>query len=163
MNKILITYHSMTGAAQQMALACANAARTASGVTVTLKNARDTNADDLISSDGFVFCTPEYLGYISGIMKDLFDRTYYPLLDKIGARPYALMISAGSDGQAAARQMERILTGWRLRLIQPAIIVNVAAQSSHAILQPKQLSAEQLQPCQALGEGFANGLAAGIF
>jgi hypothetical protein len=54
---------------------------------------------------------------MAGIMKDFFDRTYYPVLDRINGRPYAVLICAGSDGQNAARQIERIATGWRLRAI----------------------------------------------
>ena len=46
-------------------------------------------------------------------MKDFFDRTYYAVLDGINGRPYAALICAGSDGQNAARQIERIATGWR--------------------------------------------------
>ncbi len=45
------------------------------------------------------------------MMKDLFDRTYYPALDRISERPYATLIGAGSDGHNAARQVERIATG----------------------------------------------------
>ena len=48
-------------------------------------------------------------------MKDFFDRTYYAALDRIAGRPYATMVCAGSDGENAVRQIERICTGWRLK------------------------------------------------
>ena len=48
-------------------------------------------------------------------MKEFFDRCYYGALDRIQGLPYACAISAGSDGAGAARQTERICTGWRLR------------------------------------------------
>ena len=53
-------------------------------------------------------------------MKEFFDRCYYGALDRIQGLPYACAISAGSDGAGAARQTERICTGWRLRAAAPA-------------------------------------------
>ncbi len=50
---------------------------------------------------------------MAGVMKDFFDRTYYPALDRIVGRPYATLICAGSDGENAARQIHRIASGWR--------------------------------------------------
>ena len=49
-------------------------------------------------------------------MKEMFDRCYYPCLGKLEGRPYATIICAGSDGENAQRQLDRIATGWRLRL-----------------------------------------------
>jgi multimeric flavodoxin WrbA len=71
----------------------------------------------VLEADGYVFATPENLAAISGLMKDFFDRCYYPALDRISGRPYAALVCAGSDGQNAARQIERIATGWRLRRV----------------------------------------------
>ena len=48
-------------------------------------------------------------------MKEMFDRCYYPLLGRIEGRPYATLIAAGSDGRGAQAQIDRIVTGWRLR------------------------------------------------
>ena len=47
------------------------------------------------------------LAAMAGLMKDFFDRTYYPALDRISGRPYAVLICAGSDGHSAARQLAR--------------------------------------------------------
>ena len=60
---------------------------------------------------------------MAGLMKDFFDRCYYPALGRIEGRPYAVMVCAGSDGSGAARQIERICTGWRLKAVAPALIV----------------------------------------
>jgi NAD(P)H-dependent FMN reductase len=91
---------------------------------------------DVLAADGYIFATPETLAAISGLMKDFFDRTYYPALDRINGRPYAILICAGSDGQNAARQLERIATGWRLRAVAEPIIVCTHAQTPEAILAP---------------------------
>jgi NAD(P)H-dependent FMN reductase len=76
-----------------------------------------------LQADGYIFATPENLAAMSGVMKDFFDRTYYAALDRIAGRPYAVLICAGSDGANAARQVERIVTGWRLKRAAPTLIV----------------------------------------
>ena len=96
-------------------------------------------------------------------MKDFFDRSYYPVLGQLNGRPYALMVCAGSDGNSAARQLERIATGWRLSRVAPALIVCTHAQTPEAILAPKTIPADELQRCAELGQALAHGLAMGIF
>ena len=161
--QLLVIYHSMTGGAAQMACACAQAAAADNDVVVNLKAASQTSADDFLAAHGYIFATPEYLGSMSGIMKDCFDRSYYHVVDRVQARPYATMVCAGSDGQGAAKQIERILTGWRLKAITEPLIVNVDAQTPETILAAKQLSDAQLTPCKELGQLMAHGLSMSIF
>ena len=146
-----------------MAQACADAARTEGGTTVNLKEAAQTTADDILNASGYVFATPEYLGSMSGSVKDCFDRTYYQVIDKIEGRPYAILVCAGSDGQGAVKQIERIVAGWRLKGIAAPVIVNVAAQTPTSILAPKKLTATQLSPCSEIGTLLAAGLSMGLF
>ena len=120
-------------------------------------------ADMVLAADGYVFATPENLAAMSGVLKSFFDRTYYAALDRIISRPYAMLICAGSDGSNAARQIERIATGWRLKLIAPPLIVCTQAQTPDAIARPKQISAADLERCRELGATLAGGLELGIF
>ena len=163
MKHLLIVYHSMTGGTRQMAEAAAQAARGQEGVIVHLKTAQDARPEDLLAADGYVFACPENLAAIAGLMKDFFDRCYYPVLDRIQGRPYAVMVCAGSDGSNAARQIERIATGWRLKAVAPALIVCTHAQTPEQILAPKTLGAKDLTRCSELGDGLAAGLSAGVF
>ncbi|MDD5176009.1 MAG: hypothetical protein PHQ05_06270 [Sterolibacterium sp.] len=96
-------------------------------------------------------------------MKDFFDRTYYTVLDRLNGRPYAIMICAGSDGQNAARQIERIATGWRLKPVAPPLIICTHAQSPQEILRPKQIGPEDLWLRVDFRATLASGLALGIF
>ncbi len=100
---------------------------------------------------------------MSGLLKDFFDRTYYPALGRIEGRPYAALVCAGSDGSNAARQIERICTGWRLRAVAEPLIVCTHAQTPEAILAPKAIGAQDLGRCEELGATLAAGLAMGIF
>jgi NAD(P)H-dependent FMN reductase len=160
---LLIVYHSQTGGTHQMAQAAQDGALAEEGVSVRLLHAADTQADDVLAADGLVFATPENLAAISGQLKDFFDRSYYAVLDRINGRPYAALICAGSDGHNAARQIERIATGWRLKPVAEPLIVCTHAQTPEAILAPKQISEDDLERCRALGESLAAGLVLGVF
>jgi NAD(P)H-dependent FMN reductase len=160
--RLLIVYHTHTGGTLQMAQAAADAAGE-SAVQVLLKHAAATDAQDLLGSDGYIFATPENLAAVSGMMKDFFDRTYYPVLDHINARPYLILVCAGSDGSNAVRQIERIATGWRLKAIADPLIVCTHASSPEAILSPKSIAPAALAQCAELGRILASGLELGIF
>jgi multimeric flavodoxin WrbA len=96
-------------------------------------------------------------------MKDFFDRTYYAALDHLNGRPYATLICAGSDGRNAARQIERIATGWRLTPVADPMIICTHAQTPEEILRAKNIPAPALQACEELGAALASGMALGIF
>lgn len=163
MKTLLIVYHSMTGGARQMAQAAAAGAATDGGVSVRLLHAAEAGPDDVLAADGYLFATPENLAAMSGVMKDFFDRSYYAALDRINGRPYATLICAGSDGSNAARQIERIATGLRLKPLAPPLIVCTHAQTPEEILRPKEITADDLARCAELGAATAAGLALGIF
>jgi len=163
MKTLLIVYHSMTGGTRQMAEAAAAGAATEPEVRARLLQAAEAGPADLLAADGYIFATPENLAAISGMMKDFFDRCYYPVLEKLNGRAYATLICAGSDGENAARQVARIATGWRLKTISEPIIVCTKAQTPEAILAAKTISPEDLARCHALGASLAAGLAMGVF
>jgi multimeric flavodoxin WrbA len=160
---LLIVWHSRTGGTRQMAEAAARGARSEAGVDVRLLPAPDTDGPDLLAADGYIFASPENLAALAGTMKEFFDRTYYAALDRINGRPYATLICAGSDGENAARQIARIVTGWRLRAVADPLIVCTHAQTAEAILASKQIDANDLGRCGEIGATLAAGLAAGIF
>lgn len=163
MKQLLIVWHSRTGAARAMAEAAARAARAEAEVEVRMVAAEHATTDDLLAADGYLFAAPENLATLSGAMKEFFDRTYYPALERLNGRPYAALIAAGSDGTGAARLLARIATGWRLKPIAEPLIVCTHAQSPDAILAQKTLSSDALAPCGELGATMAAGLAMGVF
>jgi multimeric flavodoxin WrbA len=163
MKTLLIVYHSMTGGTLMMAQAAAAGARTEPAMHVSLLRAADAQAADVLNASGFIFATPENLAAMSGMMKDFFDRTYYPALDRLNGRPYATLICAGSDGRSAAQQIERIATGWRLKPVADPIIVCTHAQTAEEILRPKHIPERDLKSCEELGATLASGIALDIF
>ena len=163
MPMLLIVFHSLTGGTLAMAEAAARGAASEPGIEVRLRHAAAAGPDDVLAADGYLFASPENLASMAGLMKDFFDRSYYAALDRINGRPYATLVCAGSDGSNAARQIERIATGWRLKAVAEPLIVCTHAQTPAAILAPKLLSATDLARCKELGAVLASGLALGIF
>jgi NAD(P)H-dependent FMN reductase len=160
---LLIVYHSTTGGARQMAEAALRGAARENGVRSVLLPAAQAGAADVVGADGYLFVAPEHLAALSGIMKDFFDRTYYPVLDRVNGRPYAALVCAGSDGSGAVRQIERIATGWRLRQVAPSLVVCVHAQTPEAIAAPKVVAVADLERCEEAGAALAAGLGLGVF
>lgn len=141
----------------------ARAACAGAGEAARLRRADAVEPDDLLKADGYLFVCPENLASMSGLMKEMFDRCYYPVLGRIEGRPYATLIAAGSDGEGAQRQIDRIATGWRLRRIADPLIARMDAQTPEAILAQKEVPDEVLENCRQIGLAFATGLSIGIY
>ena len=153
----------MTDGTRQMAQAALEGAMGESNIAVAGMHAAETSAEDLLEADGYIFATPENLASMAGVMKDFFDRCYYPCLGGLNGRPYAMIVCAGSDGRNSVAQAERIATGWRLRQILPSVIVCSHAQTQEAILAPKTIDSADLMAAAEMGEQIAAGLQMGIY
>jgi multimeric flavodoxin WrbA len=156
---LIVVWHSRTGAARAMA----SAAYEGAGVRARLLRAEEVKPGDLLAAAGYLFACPENLASMSGLMKEMFDRCYYPVLGQIEGRAYATMIAAGSDGEGAQRQIDRIATGWRLQRVADPLIVNLSAQTPQEIMAEKTVPTDELERCRELGAALAEGIAMGIF
>lgn len=156
---LLIVWHSRTGASA----ALARAASAGAGRAGRLVECQSVLPEDIVGAGGFLFVCPENLATLSGAMKEMFDRCYYPVLGRIEGRAYATIVAAGSDGEGAQRQIDRICTGWRLRRVSPGMIVITGAQTPEAIMAPKSVDDCHLEEARALGAAMAEGLQQGIF
>lgn len=92
MKTILIVFHSNTGGTYQMAEAAAKGAASEPEIGIDFTHAADAGPSNLLQSSAYIFATPENLAMMSGVMKHFFDRTYYPVLDRIVGRPYATLV-----------------------------------------------------------------------
>ncbi|MBW2623540.1 MAG: NAD(P)H-dependent oxidoreductase [Deltaproteobacteria bacterium] len=151
--EILILYHSQSGNTKKMAEAVARGVDSIKNVRARLKPAGETTLEDFIHCQGVAIGSPEYFGYMAGMIKDFFDRTYYQARGRKGVtqKPYVVFISAGNDGTGALRQIERICLGYPLKKVyEPIVAVG-------------EISEEILSKCEELGKTIAAGCEAGIY
>ena len=124
MKRLLIIAHAPSPNIQRMIDAVLKGANSDAidGVEAIFIPALEANADDVLKADALILGTPENLGYMSGALKDFFDRNYYPCMDKTEAMPCAILIRAGNDGTGTRRALESILTGLRWKIVQEPLI-----------------------------------------
>ena len=99
----------------RLAESVATGARREPEVETRMLRAFDAGAEDLLSCRGVLIGTPENFGYMSGAIKDFFDRTYDQVREHQLNLPYALFVSAGNDGSGAVREVDRIVKGYPMR------------------------------------------------
>jgi multimeric flavodoxin WrbA len=92
------------------------------GVDVQCLSPFDTGVDHVLAADALILLTPENLGYMSGALKDFFDRCFHDLDGRTDAMPYALVVRAGHDGTGTRRAVESICSGLKWKLVQPPLI-----------------------------------------
>ncbi len=151
MKHLLILYHTQSGNTGQLVQAALRGAQTETDVDTRLIMAKDGDLEDLLWSDAIIFGTPENFGYMSGALKDFYDRTFYPAEPYQLNRPYALLISAGNDGTGAVRECDRILKGYPMK------------KAAEPYIARKEITQEHLDKAFELGQMMATGLAMGIF
>lgn len=150
--RLLIVAHVPSENTLALREAVANGARLAEvDISVIVKPPLDAGPEDLLASNGVILGTTENLGYMSGALKDFFDRSYYPCLEKTEALPFAVYIRARHDGTGTQRAIESITTGLKWRVVQPPLLLKGEYKSEFAT------------QCEELGRLMAYGLDAGIF
>ena len=136
-----------------MAEALASGAASIENTIVDLKLAGDATIKDLISCDGIAIGSPEYFGYMAGMIKDFFDRTYEKVREdpKVFRKPYVLFVSAGNDGRNARDQIERICLGYPFKKVYDSLIAR------------GDIDEEILRKCHEMGQTIAAGCDLGIY
>jgi multimeric flavodoxin WrbA len=168
--RITVVHHSASGGTRALVTAFCEGARSCGDVLTLTRSAEVCTREDLLSSDALVFASPENFGYMAGSVKAMFDRLFYACMadtthqgggvdSLLAGRAYAILICAGNDGSGAAQSIERIVTGWRMKRVQAALIarrVGGEAGSSKG-----SLASADLQAAHELGQAMATALSMG--
>ena len=120
-------------------------------VSKSCRNPFEADPEDVLAAQAIILGTTENLGYMSGALKDFFDRIYYPCLEQSEGLPYAVYIRAGHDGTGTRRGIETIVTGLRWRSVQEPVICQGDWDDGFVPM------------CEELGASMAAGLEIGIF
>jgi multimeric flavodoxin WrbA len=150
MRHLLIVAHAPSPNTRRLREAVLEGARTADIEALAL-SPFDAAPDHVCRANAVILGTTENLGYMSGALKDFFDRIYYPCLEHTQGMPCALYIRAGHDGTGTRLGVERILTGLRWRAVQAPLLCRGEFKESF------------IDECRELGAAMAAGLEAGIF
>ena len=153
MKQLLIVSHTPSANTLAMTRAVVEGASHVdiNGIEVRLSQPLETGPAEVLDADAIILGTTENFGYMSGGMKDFFDRIYYPCLEKTESLPFAMFIRAGNDGLGARSSIERIAKGLTWKQVQAPLICCGTWQESF------------LGQCEELGMTLAAGLEAGIF
>jgi len=134
-----------------MAKAVTEGAAGIENTELIVRRAFDATLEDLLYCDGIAIGTPENFGYMSGLIKDFFDRTFYPAQGRVFKKPYVVFISAGNDGRGAQNSIERIALGYPLKKVYEPVIAR------------GEVTEEILEQCRELGATLAGGCEMGIY
>ncbi len=141
--RLLIVMHSHSGGARILAqAAAAHAGESAPKVQIDVFEAPDVHPEHLRAAQALLIVSPENFGYMAGLVKDFFDRCFYPCETAMAGKPYALIVCAGNDGTGAMNAMERLITGWRMRRAHAGLIarrVGGEAGSAKGELSPNDI------------------------
>jgi flavorubredoxin len=150
---VLIVAHTPSKNTQALAAAVLRGARhdDFGPLTVRLISPSEATADDVLNCKSIIIGSTENFGYMAGLIKDFFERIYYPCLEATEALPYALYVRAGNDGVGAQASIEKIVSGLKWKPVQSVLI----CQGDYRT--------EFIQQCETLGQTMAAGLEAGIF
>lgn len=151
MKTLSIIFHSQSGNTRKMAEAILEGASKEADIKSELLSAFDATIETLAGTDLVIFGTPENFGYMSGALKDFFDRTYDLALERHIRPGYALFVSAGNDGSNAVREIRRIMKGYNM------------TELAEPVIATKGIRETDLEKCRELGHTLAAGLSLGIF
>ncbi len=148
---LLIVANTPSANTEKLAQATEDGAREIAEVATRRLPPLQTTAEDVLAARAVIIGTTENFGYMSGQIKDFFERVYYPCLEKTRALPWAFYVRAGRDGAGTLRAVQSIADGMRWRRIQPPLLLHGEWRDSFC------------EECKTLGATVAAGVVAGIF
>lgn len=150
--KLLIICHTPSKNTQSLADAILKGAKTPNfDIKALCISPFQADSKHVQNADAIILGTTENFGYMSGAMKDFFDRIYYPCLENTQGTPYSLVVRAGIDGTGTINAVQKIIAGLKWTPMQAPLLCKGA------------YSVKFEEQCEELGLTIAAGLDAGIY
>ena len=140
--EVLVLYYSRTGRTETLARTVAEGAQSVEGVSVSVKRVDYATVNDFVSCDAVAFGSPNYFGYMAGIMKDFFDRAL-DIREKVTGKPAAAFTSGDGSGDSALLSLERMISSFKLERI------------AQGVVSQGMPSERDLTDCKNMGEALA--------
>jgi len=140
--EVLVLYYCRLRRTENLARAVAEGAQSVEGVSVSVKRVDYTTVYDLISCDAVAFGSPNYFGYMSGLMKDFFDKAL-SIREKIAGKPAAAFTSGGGPSDSALLSLERMFSSFKLEKVAEGVV---------SVGDPSE---KDFAACRKLGEALA--------
>ena len=146
MVEVLVLYYSRTGNVEAMAKAVAEGVSSVDGASSKLRRVDYANVDDFISCDAVAFGSPNYFGYMAGVMKDFFDRAW-SVREKVSGKLATAFTCGGSSSNAALLSLEKMYSSFKLEKVFEGVVWGTREQGT--------LSEQNLTACKKIGEALA--------
>jgi len=146
MVEVLVLYYSRTGNVEAMAKAVAEGVNCIGGASSKLRRVDYANVDDLISCNAVAFGSPNYFGYMAGLMKDFFDRAWL-VREKVSGKPAAAFTCGGGSSNSALLSLEKMYAAFKLEKVSEGAVCGIREQGT--------LGEQNLTTCKKLGEALA--------
>ena len=142
MVEVLVLYYSRTGRTEALACAVAKGVETLEGALAKVKRVDYATVNDFVSCDAVAFGSPNYFSYMTGLMKDFFDRAL-TIREKVSGKPSVAFTSGGGSSNSALLSLERMISSFRLEKVADGVV------------SQGDTSEESLRACKKLGEALA--------
>ena len=146
MVEVLVLYYSRSGNVEAMAKAVANGVNDVEGASSKLRRADYANVEDFTSCDAVAIGSPNYFGYMAGLMKDFFDRAW-SVREKVSGKPAAAFTCGGSSSNAALASLEKMFSSFKLEKVSEGMACGIREQGT--------LSEQNFAVCKKIGETLA--------
>ena len=142
MVEVLVLYYSRSGKTEGLAKSVAEGVSLVPGATASMKRVDYATVNDFISCSAIALGSPNYFGYMAGLMKDFFDKAW-GIRDKVIGKPASAFTSGGGSNNSALLSLERLMAAFRLEKVTEGVVSQGAP------------SPADLEACKKLGEALA--------
>lgn len=150
MSKVGVVYYSRTGHTEAMATEVGVGVK-AEGVELELKQAEETELDDLLKWDGIIVGSPTYYGLLAAPIKELFDRSvkYHGNLNgKVGG-------AFASSGNVGGGNETTVLSIIQMMLIHGMLVKGTPDGDHYGPVSVGNPTEKVKSECRALGKRVA--------